>query len=119
MSMSDFLAAVEHGAAAVYHAVLETGVALVNLSTTHPEVATLLSQGASVANALLTRCGLPGFVLTVVEDDILTSIKLMASRDATVQTSRVRNTRSSWGVLDHIADDLNAVALAKIEESRV
>jgi hypothetical protein len=118
MSMSDFLSAVEHGAASIYHAVLETGVAIVNLSTTHPEVAALLSQGATVANDVLRRCGIPGLVLTVVEDDILTSIKLMASQDATVPTSRVSAAQSS-GVLDHIADDLNAVVLAKIEESRV
>jgi hypothetical protein len=117
MSLSDFIAAVEHGAAAIYHDVMETGVAIVNLSTDHPAIAALLTKGATVANGVLRRWGFAGLVVTVVEDDILTSIKALAVRDATVPTARVTAAQSSGA--DNSADALNAAELAKIQESRV
>lgn len=84
MSFTDYLAAIGHGAAAVYHAALATGVAVVSWEATHPEIAPLLSQGASAANTLLLRAVPEAGVAEVVGADVLVALKSMAAADATV-----------------------------------
>jgi hypothetical protein len=80
-SFSDFLAAIEHGAASVYHQVLSTGTEIVGWGS-DPAVAPLLAMGAGVANAALERVGVTG--AGVVEADIAAGLKTIAAADPTV-----------------------------------
>jgi hypothetical protein len=80
-SFSDFLAAIEHGAASVYHQVLSTGTEIVAWGS-DPAVAPLLTMGAGVANAALERVGVRGG--DVVAADIAAGLKSIAAADPTV-----------------------------------
>lgn len=84
-SFTDFLAAIEHGAASVYHQVLATGSEVAAWGS-NIAVAPLLSVGASVANAALDRVGLSG-VANVIETDVLTGLKTLAAADPTVPST--------------------------------
>lgn len=82
-SLQAALLAAERGAASVYHAVLNTGVAVIEWETEHPAVKPLLLQGLSYANAILTRAGLAGTTLLIAED-VLVALQHLVARDATV-----------------------------------
>lgn len=81
-SFTDFLAAIEHGAASVYSQVLATGTEIAAWGS-DASVAPLLSIGASVANAALEKVGLSN-VANVVEADVATGLKTIAAADPTV-----------------------------------
>ena len=82
-TLTDFLAAIEHGAASVYHAVLGTGTEIAAWSS-DPTVAPLLSVGASVANTVLEKVGVSA---TAVETDIANGLKAIAAADPTVPST--------------------------------
>lgn len=84
-TLTDFLAAIEHGAASIYHAVLGTGTEIANWAS-DPVVAPLLSEGATVANAALSSVGLGG-IATVVATDVVNGLKTIAAADPTVPST--------------------------------
>jgi hypothetical protein len=84
-TLTDFLAAIEHGAASVYHAVLCTGTEIATWAS-DPVVAPLLSEGATVANAALSSVGLGG-IATVVAADVANGLKTIAAADPTVPSA--------------------------------
>lgn len=84
-TLTDFLAAIEHGAASIYHAVLSTGTEIANWAS-DPVVAPLLSEGATVANAALSSVGLGG-IATVVATDVVNGLKTIAAADPTVPST--------------------------------
>jgi hypothetical protein len=82
-TLTDFLAAIEHGAASVYHAVLGTGTEIAAWGS-DPSVAPLLSVGAAVANTVLNKVGVSA---TAVETDVVNGLKAIAAADPTVPST--------------------------------
>jgi hypothetical protein len=83
---ASFFVAIEHGAASVYHQVVATGVAVSAWEEAHPEIQPLIAIGQTYATSTLTRFGVPVGAVEVVGSDVLTALKQMAARDATVQS---------------------------------
>jgi hypothetical protein len=84
-TLTDFLAAIEHGAASVYHQVLSTGTEIAAWGN-DPTISPLLSVGAAVANTVLGKVGVSGGI-AAVESDIVNGLKTIAAADPTVPST--------------------------------
>ena len=77
-------AAIEKGAALVYHKILATGVEITAWEASDPVVGAMVQNGIDYATAALTRFGMPVATIEIVADDLLAALKSLAALDATV-----------------------------------
>jgi hypothetical protein len=114
-SFAELLAAAEQGAASIYHEVLAVGAKIENWID-DPAVKPLVQIGTNAANEVLTRAGLEGKVITT---DVLTGLKLLAAKDATVPsvplTTSISTVIDTAGTLAAMADPQAAGIIDKIE----
>lgn len=83
-AISDFLSAVELGAGSVYHQVVQAVPKVTQWSANHPELQPLLRGAESFATSLLGDSSAGAAV--PVSEAMLAALKLLAARDATVQS---------------------------------
>lgn len=85
MNFSDLVSAAAHGAASVYHDVVDASTA-VHTWATDPAIAPYVKVGVNVANAMLTRVGVVN--PAVIEADIAIALKALAALDATLPSRK-------------------------------
>lgn len=89
------LAAVERGAALVYHEILATGAQVTAWEAANPALEPLMKQGLDYALSLLTRLGIPADAATLVTEDIIAALKALAATDATVPSVATTTTTTA------------------------
>jgi len=90
MALSDIIAAVEHGAALVYHEIVAVESDVTQWSANNPEVAPLLKAGIEYAVKMLVGVGLPVPEIVVAGTAVLAVLKALAAADPTVQSGGTR-----------------------------
>jgi hypothetical protein len=103
------LLAAERGAATVYHAVLQTGVAVSEWQAEHPALKPLMHQGLSFANGMLTRAGIPGMGLLIVED-VIAALQNLAAHDATVPSAPTATVTTTTTSVSNLEQDVKLLS---------
>jgi len=83
------VAAVEKGAAYIYHDLLAAESTIQTWEAANPTVAPFLKTGVIYAEGMLTRFGLPVGAVSIVGEDIVAALKQMAATDASVPSQPV------------------------------
>lgn len=96
-------AAIERGAALVYHDVLAAEAQVTAWETSDPVVGALVENGVAYAKSALMRFGVPVEAISIVGDDIMAALKALAAQDATVPSAPVAavTVLSEQAISDH------------------
>lgn len=86
---ADSLAALNHGAALVYHKLLQVEQDVTKWEKDNPAVAPLINAGVAHAETLLEQHGLPVTQLARSGDGLVAALRVMAANDATVSVKPV------------------------------
>lgn len=77
---------IEHGAATVYHRVLDAEQAVLKWEHDNPAIADLVTEGVAFTKGFLVRYGVPVDAVIVIEQDIVAALKYLAAADPTVKS---------------------------------
>lgn len=88
--MTDFIAAMNHGASMIYHDVLALETDAAKWEKDHPVYNFIIQKGIAYGNSMLAAYGIPMLAIEnaaeVSGNAIMGALKLMAAQDGTVQS---------------------------------
>lgn len=76
--------AIIHGAASVYHEILTIEDDVTKWTANNPALIPLMTYALDLANSYASRLGIPTYAISLILEDILAALKLMAANDPTV-----------------------------------
>lgn len=76
--------AIIHGAASVYHEILTIEDDVTKWTANNPTLIPLMTYALELANSYASRLGIPTYAISLILEDILAALKLMAANDPTV-----------------------------------
>jgi hypothetical protein len=83
-SLQDFFAAMYHGAAHVYHEILQVESQVMNWTAENPALAPFVNKAIGIGAQFLNSHGIPNNVVEVGVPAVLSALRILASADATV-----------------------------------
>jgi hypothetical protein len=84
VTLSDIIAAAEHGAALVYHEIVAIERDVTQWQQAHPQVGPLIAAGTRYAQQALQSAGVPVASIVDAGTAVVAALKAMAAADPTV-----------------------------------
>lgn len=91
-SLTDFFAAMHHGAASIYHQVLQAEQTITYWTADNPALKELLNEGVAFGTQFLVAIGVPQAAIDVGIPAVVGALRVIAASDATVQSLQMSPT---------------------------